>query len=797
MPTPSKTSRRSSIPSTTIGGRRGTGHVRMFNSIYEDSEPSSYKTPSRCRRMTECFLRSDDSPEDARIKRLMGPAAAFILAASLLAILRAPVPISISGIGMYGGALLCSTFLIGIKFDVGLTPRELVIMFFICGTFNVVLLDLGVAAVAGTRPWPIVLVALDACLLFDMEWHVISLLVSVLMYFALERLEWSFRFGMYDLAVWVDDLAPTCDCAHPPCSQGIFYGFNTYLLFAMVLLINLYLTRGFASGMRSQMALMEATVRVSESVASALARYQVDTARAAINEEGVTLPSVLRDAFEELLAHLDEYRPYLPSALLGEAEVEEAQVARVPPPHGGAEDVRIAMVFTDIQSSTALWEAFPQGMQEALVTHNRVVREAATKHGGYECKVVGDAFMLAFERTAAAVEFALETQVDLTRVEWPEDIVTHPLCRRVDSQTEGMPLWNGLRVRIGVHTGEARGSRNPISGRFDYFGPTVNTAARVEAGVRRGGLTGVTATVLDELGPRFKERRDIQIFSLGEVEMKGIASKMAIHVLLPCHLTGRFQEEVVHKAGSSPQLSPRASSPRSSRVFSSDTSSAGSSHRFSLTGKQAIRLRLNKCFGSVAVARARLQDLAVMEVEGGLSELLAAAEVAVMRTQGVMVTFVSGLCVVAWNTTKPCACHASQCGLFVGILSKRDVRPRVHLGAASSTLLSGNISGDQRRFATVVGESVELAVALSEEAELQSRCAILSGVVGENCGQEGRATSAGSWKQEGGERRRLWVFGSEGKFEEGMVRTMPCGQEDGRGELRAFPSSFTDRFGAF
>eukprot|EP00659_Diplonema_papillatum_P006542 gene6542-9995_t len=41
--------------------------------------------------------------------------------------------------------------------------------------------------------------------------------------------------------------------------------------------------------------------------------------------------------------------------------------------------------------------------------------------------------------------------------------------------------WNGLRVRVGVNFGEVVAEQNPLTQRFDYFGHTVNKAARLEA----------------------------------------------------------------------------------------------------------------------------------------------------------------------------------------------------------------------------------------------------------------------------------------------------------------------------
>ena len=49
-----------------------------------------------------------------------------------------------------------------------------------------------------------------------------------------------------------------------------------------------------------------------------------------------------------------------------------------------------------------------------------------------------------------------------------------------------MSVWGGLRVRVGINTGPCDVVFDEVTKGFDYYGTTVNTAARVEA-VGHGG----------------------------------------------------------------------------------------------------------------------------------------------------------------------------------------------------------------------------------------------------------------------------------------------------------------------
>ena len=113
----------------------------------------------------------------------------------------------------------------------------------------------------------------------------------------------------------------------------------------------------------------------------------------------------------------------------------------------------VTFLFTDLETSTRLWEEQPQAMQDALARHDEILRDAIDSHSGYVVKTRGDGFHAAFPTARSALDAALCAQLALTAEPWPS---TGP-----------------LKVRVGIHTGEAELRDG------DYYGTALNRAARI------------------------------------------------------------------------------------------------------------------------------------------------------------------------------------------------------------------------------------------------------------------------------------------------------------------------------
>eukprot|EP01062_Namystynia_karyoxenos_P002849 TRINITY_DN109_c0_g1_i1.p1 TRINITY_DN109_c0_g1~~TRINITY_DN109_c0_g1_i1.p1 ORF type:complete len:1426 (+),score=348.71 TRINITY_DN109_c0_g1_i1:110-4279(+) len=231
--------------------------------------------------------------------------------------------------------------------------------------------------------------------------------------------------------------------------------------------------------------------------------------------------------------------------------VREEQKRDEEPPQGS-----VALVFTDVQGSTALWDKEPDAMWRALNMHNEVMRHLIKVTHGYEVKTEGDAFMVAFHDCLSAVRFAKTAQIELLSVDWPEELLQHDAAQK-GTDPRGRVIWNGLRVRMGVHLGSPENMRDPVTKRMDYFGPMVNLAARV-GGAAQGGELVCSAPVHEVLlqsGSQFEEL-DVNLVPLGEHTFKGVSAPMEVYRVVPRPLQHREFQSKAQAPPASPKADP-------------------------------------------------------------------------------------------------------------------------------------------------------------------------------------------------------------------------------------------------
>ncbi|WP_211296260.1 BTAD domain-containing putative transcriptional regulator [Mycobacterium aquaticum] len=155
----------------------------------------------------------------------------------------------------------------------------------------------------------------------------------------------------------------------------------------------------------------------------------------------------------------------------------------------------VTFLLTDIEGSTAAWEADADAMAVALARHDEIVEQVVTSRGGRLIKTrgEGDATFSVFDRPSAAAAAAIELQDAILQEPWA--------------------LAEPMRIRVALHTGEAELRDG------DYFGRSVNRAARLRSLARGGQIlcSGATAElVIDSLSD------DVALVDLGTRQLKNL-----------------------------------------------------------------------------------------------------------------------------------------------------------------------------------------------------------------------------------------------------------------------------------
>ncbi|KNC53365.1 uncharacterized protein AMSG_08866 [Thecamonas trahens ATCC 50062] len=169
---------------------------------------------------------------------------------------------------------------------------------------------------------------------------------------------------------------------------------------------------------------------------------------------------------------------------------------------------KLAIVTSDIQDSTALWEAEPDRMADVLDMHNDLMRRAIEKSGGYEFKTEGDAFFVVFDAVTDAAAYAVDVQRQLLAADWPEwvgDTGGFPAVPCYSSNASlsmsslgDALLWRGIRVRLGIHYAEPERVFEKRANRVQYIGPAIKMTTMV-GDVANGGQILASRSVVDEL----------------------------------------------------------------------------------------------------------------------------------------------------------------------------------------------------------------------------------------------------------------------------------------------------------
>ena len=282
----------------------------------------------------------------------------------------------------------------------------------------------------------------------------------------------------------------------------------------------------------------------------------------------------------------------------------------------------VTFLLTDIEGSTQLWETEREAMEVALQRHDHLLAQVIESHGGavITSRGEGDSFLAVFPSALSAVEAAGMSQLRLGREQWP--------------------TGTALRVRMGLHTGEAR-----LRGGDHVDHTPINRCAQLRAAGHGGQVLLTKATsdlVAGRLGGGFGLKR------LGEFRLPDLAEPELIFQLI--HADLRVDFPPIHTVAEPTGNLPLQVSPFIGRARELDQTAAamGEARVVTLTGAGGVgktRLALQAAgqmsprFGDGAwlCELAPVRDPAV--VDGAVAAVFAVSPPAGLSTSEALVEF--------------------------------------------------------------------------------------------------------------------------------------------------------------
>lgn len=167
----------------------------------------------------------------------------------------------------------------------------------------------------------------------------------------------------------------------------------------------------------------------------------------------------------------------------------------------------VTLLFTDLKGSTSLYQEHGDNRMYARVRdHFEVLTGSVRAEGGGVVKTIGDAVMASFPTPAAGVRAAIAMQQAIAQL----------------NARAGTPE---LTVKVGLHCGPCLVVN--ANDRLDYFGNTVNQAARIE-GQSKGGDVVVTEAIAEDPEVAALLRRDGLCATRFATQLKGLTGEFVL-----------------------------------------------------------------------------------------------------------------------------------------------------------------------------------------------------------------------------------------------------------------------------
>jgi predicted ATPase/class 3 adenylate cyclase len=191
-----------------------------------------------------------------------------------------------------------------------------------------------------------------------------------------------------------------------------------------------------------------------------------------------------------------------------EGRIYPAEFSSSPLPSG-----TLTFLFTDLEGSSRLWENHTGQMGRALARHDSLIETAITQANGIVVRPrgEGDSRFAVFQFASEAITAARTIQKCLAVEDWH---IPEP-----------------LKVRIGIHTGEADFRDG------DYYGVTVNRCARIR-GLAHGGQTLISRSTFEMVRDSLPE--DVEVRDLGEHSLRDLNRSEHVFQLVIAGIQNEF-----------------------------------------------------------------------------------------------------------------------------------------------------------------------------------------------------------------------------------------------------------------
>ena len=237
-----------------------------------------------------------------------------------------------------------------------------------------------------------------------------------------------------------------------------------------------------------------------------------------INDSIKKIPDIIKKGFyDEMRRQLHEFNSFSwrkPTSILGIDCINNVLFREIFGDDTLALDQSLeikftTIMFTDIKGSTRMYETLGDSRAFRLVReHFDVLFRNIERRDGVPIKTIGDAVMGVFISDKDAVTAALESQRELIEF------------------YRSRPEEESIEVKIGLHSGPSLVVT--LNGRLDYFGTTVNMAARIQ-GLARPNEVVFSNPLFEKKENRAIVARYARSALRNRISLKGLSGEYTIY----------------------------------------------------------------------------------------------------------------------------------------------------------------------------------------------------------------------------------------------------------------------------